>query len=173
MDLAVVTCCDSTCCLLLGGESRRRGGRGVEVVVVEVARARDELGDAERPRGLLVALPHRERGRVSERPHNVVLAPQRCLSRLLHALPPMPPRWNNTDKSGLLANLKPVLPTTDDACYGASPGSGKTSTFWMPLLFQIVVTPLNILEKQNVDSLAKVGISGITITAETATAENF
>ncbi|KAF8240039.1 hypothetical protein L208DRAFT_1235026 [Tricholoma matsutake] len=41
-------------------------------------------------------------------------------------------------------------------------GSGKTLTFWMPLLFmpegiQIVVT-LNILGKQNVDTLAKVGI---------------
>ena len=57
-------------------------------------------------------------------------------------------------------------------------GSGKTLTFWMPLLFvpkviKIIVTPLNILGKQNVETLAKVGIKAISITAETATAENF
>ncbi|KAJ7683797.1 P-loop containing nucleoside triphosphate hydrolase protein [Mycena rosella] len=47
---------------------------------------------------------------------------------------------------------------------------------YRPCLWQlkvIVVTPLNILRKQNVDSLAKVGISVITITGDTATAENF
>ena len=50
--------------------------------------------------------------------------------------------------------------------------------FWMPLLFipdgiQIVVTPLNILGKQNVDTLAKVGINAVSVTAETATAATF
>jgi len=33
--------------------------------------------------------------------------------------------------------------------------------------------PVNILRKQNVESLGKVGIKAISITAETATAENF
>jgi len=48
----------------------------------------------------------------------------------------------------------------------------------MPLLFrkdgiQIVVTPLNILRKQNVKGLAVMGIQGITVTAENATRQTF
>ncbi|ETW75969.1 hypothetical protein HETIRDRAFT_53821, partial [Heterobasidion irregulare TC 32-1] len=39
-------------------------------------------------------------------------------------------------------------------------GSGKTLTFWMLLLFasriQIIVTPLNILGKQNKDDLRNI-----------------
>ncbi|KIJ12990.1 hypothetical protein PAXINDRAFT_14203 [Paxillus involutus ATCC 200175] len=55
---------------------------------------------------------------------------------------------------------------------------GKTLTFWLPLLFclegiQIVVTPLNQLGQQNVDSLRKAGIRSIAINAETATLDNF
>ena len=43
---------------------------------------------------------------------------------------------------------------------------GKTLCFWLPLLFrpngiQIVVTPLNLLGKQNAASLTKAGISAI------------
>ena len=55
---------------------------------------------------------------------------------------------------------------------------GKTLTFWMPLLFrpkgsvQIIVTPLNILGKQNVESLRKAELKAIFISANTATAEN-
>ena len=57
-------------------------------------------------------------------------------------------------------------------------GSGKSLTFWMPLLFildavQIIIMPLNILERQTVETLGKVGIQAITITAESAMAENF
>ncbi|KIM70516.1 hypothetical protein SCLCIDRAFT_12461 [Scleroderma citrinum Foug A] len=57
-------------------------------------------------------------------------------------------------------------------------GMGKTLTFWMPLLFrsggiQIVVTPLNLLGKQNIASLARVGIRAIAISSETATPANF
>ncbi|KAJ7626573.1 P-loop containing nucleoside triphosphate hydrolase protein [Mycena polygramma] len=74
--------------------------------------------------------------------------------------------------------VRAILKRDKDVASIAATGSGKTLTFWMPLLFiptgiQIVITPLNILGKQNVDSLAKVGISAITITAETATEENF
>ncbi|KAJ7207018.1 hypothetical protein C8J57DRAFT_1727419 [Mycena rebaudengoi] len=74
--------------------------------------------------------------------------------------------------------VRAILKRDRDVVSIAATGSGKTLTFWMPLLFipdgiQIVVTSLNILGKQNVDSLAKVGISAITITADTATAENF
>jgi superfamily II DNA helicase RecQ len=60
----------------------------------------------------------------------------------------------------------------------AATGLGKTLMFWIPLLLQpngiqIVVAPLNILGKQCMDSLSKVGIHGICITADTATEENF
>jgi len=60
----------------------------------------------------------------------------------------------------------------------AGTGMGKTLTFWMPLLFrsggvQIVVTPLNLLGKQNVASLAKAGIRAIAISSETAIPANF
>ncbi|KIM36265.1 hypothetical protein M413DRAFT_427700 [Hebeloma cylindrosporum] len=61
----------------------------------------------------------------------------------------------------------------------AGTGMGKTLTFWMPLLFrppgsiQVVVTPLNILGKQNVACLDKAGFKGIFISAESATPENF
>jgi superfamily II DNA helicase RecQ len=65
----------------------------------------------------------------------------------------------------------------DVVCISAT-GSGKTLTFWLPLLFkpdgiQIVISPLNILGQQNVAQLAAMKINGITITAETATAKNF
>ncbi|KAG1889798.1 uncharacterized protein F5891DRAFT_900330, partial [Suillus fuscotomentosus] len=57
-------------------------------------------------------------------------------------------------------------------------GMGKTLGFWIPLLFrinsiQLVVTPLNLLGKQNALSLAKAGIRAIAINAETASAANF
>ena len=60
----------------------------------------------------------------------------------------------------------------------AGTGIGKTLTFWLPLLFcprgiQIVVTPLNQLGQQNVDSLQKAGIRSIAINAETASSDNF
>ncbi|EPQ50051.1 P-loop containing nucleoside triphosphate hydrolase protein [Gloeophyllum trabeum ATCC 11539] len=59
----------------------------------------------------------------------------------------------------------------------AGTGSGKTLTFWMPLVFkpkglQIIVTPLNILGDQNTGGLKKLGISGIALNKETATARN-
>ncbi|KAF8171787.1 P-loop containing nucleoside triphosphate hydrolase protein [Mycena galopus ATCC 62051] len=57
--------------------------------------------------------------------------------------------------------VRAILKRDRDVVSIAATGSGKTLTFWMPLLFQ------------NVDSLAKVGTSAITITAETATPENF
>lgn len=57
-------------------------------------------------------------------------------------------------------------------------GSGKTLTFWMPLLFrpngiQIIITPLNVLGVQNTKQLADLGIRAIAISAKTATAKNF
>lgn len=71
-----------------------------------------------------------------------------------------------------------VLKGEKNVCCIAGTGSGKTMTFWMPLLLredgiQIVVVPLNVLGKQNVDQLKKAGISAIAITGETATEQNF
>jgi superfamily II DNA helicase RecQ len=72
-----------------------------------------------------------------------------------------------------------VLKGDRDIASIARTGMGKTLTFWMPLLFQppgsvqIIVTPLNILGKQNVSTLAKAGFKAIFISADTATAENF
>ena len=66
-----------------------------------------------------------------------------------------------------------VLEGTRDVISIAGTGMGKTLTFWLPLLFrpdgiQIVVTPLNILGQQNVETLGKAGIQGIFLSADTA-----
>ena len=71
-----------------------------------------------------------------------------------------------------------ILRHNKDIVSIAATGSGKTLTFWMPLLFrtdsiQIIITPLNILGKQNVAQLNALGISAIALSAENATAENF
>ncbi|TFK16477.1 hypothetical protein FA15DRAFT_607232 [Coprinopsis marcescibilis] len=60
-------------------------------------------------------------------------------------------------------------------------GAGKTLTFWMPVLMAIqdghekgmtfVVTPLNLLGRQNEDQLNKAGIAAISVSAENATEE--
>ncbi|KAM6501445.1 P-loop containing nucleoside triphosphate hydrolase protein [Amanita muscaria] len=71
-----------------------------------------------------------------------------------------------------------ILKGDQDVISIAGTGMGKTLTFWMPLLFRplgvlLVITPLNILGKQNVDTLEKAGIDSIFISAKTATNENF
>ena len=64
-------------------------------------------------------------------------------------------------------------------CITISPtGSGKTLTFWIPLLFNddgiiIIVTALNILGEKNVAELEKLGISAANVTGESATDELF
>ncbi|KIK82260.1 hypothetical protein PAXRUDRAFT_75572, partial [Paxillus rubicundulus Ve08.2h10] len=67
---------------------------------------------------------------------------------------------------------KALLKGDKDVLCTAGTGMGKTLGFWMPLLFrpdgiQMVVTPLNLLGKQNATSLAKAGIRAITISSET------
>ena len=74
--------------------------------------------------------------------------------------------------------VQAILKNDKDVASIAATGLGKTLTFWMPLLFQpegiqMVVTPLNILSKQNVNTLANVGINAISVMAETATAATF
>ncbi|KIK76827.1 hypothetical protein PAXRUDRAFT_168656 [Paxillus rubicundulus Ve08.2h10] len=79
--------------------------------------------------------------------------------------------WQLKVAEGLLKGDKDVVCT-------AGTGMGKTLSFWLPLLFrpegiQIVVTPLNMLGKQNAASLARAGIQAIAINSETSTLSNF
>jgi len=64
----------------------------------------------------------------------------------------------------------------------AATGAGKTLSFWIPLLMAledgldkmtIVVTPLNLLGKQNVQVLEKAGLSAVAISCENANPETF
>ncbi|OCH85845.1 P-loop containing nucleoside triphosphate hydrolase protein [Obba rivulosa] len=64
----------------------------------------------------------------------------------------------------------------------AATGSGKTLSFWIPLLmaledkqdkFIIVVTPLNILGWQNAKTLTAAGISAVSVNAKNAMDETF
>ena len=61
----------------------------------------------------------------------------------------------------------------------AATGAGKTLSFWIALLMAmeegedkmiIVVTPLNLLGKQNVDSLCQAGLCTIAVSSENANA---
>ena len=75
--------------------------------------------------------------------------------------------------------VEAILKCDQDVICIVGTGMGKTLTSWMPLLFQpqdslqIIITPLNILGKQNVTSLIKASWRAIFIRADTATAENF
>ncbi|KIK32303.1 hypothetical protein CY34DRAFT_27239 [Suillus luteus UH-Slu-Lm8-n1] len=74
--------------------------------------------------------------------------------------------------------VQTLLKGDQDVVCTAGTGMGKTLGFWLPLLFsdggiQIIVTPLNMLGKQNAASLAKAGIHRISIDSETATPANF
>jgi superfamily II DNA helicase RecQ len=64
----------------------------------------------------------------------------------------------------------------------ASTGAGKTLSFWIPLLMAryegkdkitFVVTPLNLLGKQNVDELKEVGIAAIAVSSENNNVRSF
>ena len=62
-------------------------------------------------------------------------------------------------------------------------GAGKTLTFWLPLLaakeagkkdpLAWVITPLNLLGKQNEEQLKAAGIRAISVTAKNATKATF
>ncbi|KAI0258778.1 P-loop containing nucleoside triphosphate hydrolase protein, partial [Gloeopeniophorella convolvens] len=74
--------------------------------------------------------------------------------------------------------VQEILKNDHDVICIAGTGSGKTLTFWMPLLFrqagiQIVVMPLNILGQQNVDQLNAAGFRAISLKAGEASFENF
>ncbi|KAI9452135.1 P-loop containing nucleoside triphosphate hydrolase protein [Lactarius psammicola] len=60
----------------------------------------------------------------------------------------------------------------------APTGSGKTLTFWIPLLFNgagisIVVTPLNVLGEKNVSELALLSIPAVNLTTSSASDKTF
>lgn len=73
--------------------------------------------------------------------------------------------------------VEAILKHDKDVISIAATGSGKTLIFWLPLLFQdgiqIIITALNLLGKQQVEELAKLGLTGIALSAENATAANF
>lgn len=103
--------------------------------------------------------------------------------------PPVPSLsdiWNKTEQVfGIrpclwqIQVVQAILKGDRDVVLISSTGMGKTLTFWVPLLFrpcrsiQIIVTPLNILGKQNVATLNKAGFKAIFISADTATTKNF
>ncbi|KAH8984745.1 P-loop containing nucleoside triphosphate hydrolase protein [Lactarius akahatsu] len=60
----------------------------------------------------------------------------------------------------------------------APTGSGKTLSFWIPLLFNgdgvsIVITPLNVLGEKNVDELSLVSILAVNLTTSSASDRTF
>jgi superfamily II DNA helicase RecQ len=66
----------------------------------------------------------------------------------------------------------------EDVITIAPTGSGKSLTYWMPLLFikhgiTVVVTPLKLLRGQFVEMLQDNSISAVSITASNATNELF
>ncbi|KAI0762060.1 P-loop containing nucleoside triphosphate hydrolase protein [Irpex lacteus] len=67
--------------------------------------------------------------------------------------------------------VRAVLQGGKDIIAISGTGSGKTLTFWLPLLFcpdgiQLVITPLNILGAQNRNQLASKNISAISVDAQ-------
>jgi superfamily II DNA helicase RecQ len=65
-----------------------------------------------------------------------------------------------------------------DFVFISGTGSGKTLTFWIPMLYEmgsitILVTALNVLERQTATNLSQAGITAINIMGENATDETF
>ncbi|KIJ48232.1 hypothetical protein M422DRAFT_162884 [Sphaerobolus stellatus SS14] len=61
-----------------------------------------------------------------------------------------------------------------DVIFISNTGSGKTLTFWIPMLYEedyitILITPLNVLGQQTADQLEKAGIPAVNLTKHTAT----
>ena len=78
--------------------------------------------------------------------------------------------------------VEAIIERDRDVIIIAGTGMGKTLTFWMPFLFfpagyiQVVITPLNLLGTQKVESLEKkagMNLKAIFIGADTATPEIF
>ncbi|KIJ48810.1 hypothetical protein M422DRAFT_161925, partial [Sphaerobolus stellatus SS14] len=70
------------------------------------------------------------------------------------------------------------LEKESDVVYISGTKSGKTLTFWMPMLYEkksitILVTAPNILGKQTADILNKAGISAANLSEENVNAKIF
>lgn len=90
--------------------------------------------------------------------------------RVLETFKNRPCRWQCLVAQSIL--------TQRDVIINVGTGMGKTLSFFIPILFQnkgihIIITPLNVLGKQNADYLNNAGISAIAISSETATPANF
>ncbi|KDQ60142.1 hypothetical protein JAAARDRAFT_125858, partial [Jaapia argillacea MUCL 33604] len=93
--------------------------------------------------------------------------------------------WSKFHKRACLFQMrvaKALFEERKDVVSVAATGMGKTLSFWIPLLMAleenqdkiiIVITPLNILGKQNVDLLKRVGISGVAIDASNSSDATF
>ena len=73
--------------------------------------------------------------------------------------------------------VEAILKHDRDVVSIVATGSGKTLTFWMPLLFrdggiQIVISPLNLLGEQNVVDLAAKTVPA-TVTVKNANKQTF
>ena len=112
-------------------------------------------------------------------------------SNLSSSLPKMSREWTIKEIRDLVEkrfNKRPcwyqikaalALHAGKDVITCAATGAGKTLSFWIALLMAmeegedkmiIVVTPLNLLGKQNVDSLCQAGLCAIAVSSENANA---
>ena len=75
-----------------------------------------------------------------------------------------------------------ALHAKKDVVEVAATGAGKTLSFWIALLMALeegedkmifIVTPLNLLGKQNVKALDKAGLSAISVSSENANPATF
>ena len=82
----------------------------------------------------------------------------------------------------LQIKIAQALYAGNDVVGVAATGAGKTLSFWIALLMALeegenkmvfVVTPLNLLGKQNVEALAKAKLSTISVSSENANAATF
>ncbi|KAF8499379.1 hypothetical protein JB92DRAFT_2817114 [Gautieria morchelliformis] len=70
------------------------------------------------------------------------------------------------------------LKKTSDVVYISGTGSGKTLTFWMPMIYEkdsitILITALSVLGQQSADTLCETGIPAINVTRTNAKVQTF
>ena len=111
----------------------------------------------------------------------------------IHAIPTKH-AWSTQDVQDLVRNrfgkrpcyfqikVAQALYAGKDVVACAPTGAGKTLTFWIPILMaleegkdkmSIVVTPLNLLGKQNKEALDEAGIHGVAVSRQNATPQTF